>query len=63
MFRQRVIAACKLVLVCLIAVCIHINKLHVDMYKPLLIGAGVLSLYAFLNPNDPHIRNLFPRLQ
>ena len=59
MFQERLLAACKLLFVCFIALCIHINKIHVDMYKPLLFGAGVLVVYAFVNPNDPHIRNLF----
>jgi hypothetical protein len=63
MFRQRLTAACKLILVCVIATFININKLHVDMYKPLLFGSSVLVVYAFLNPNDPHIKNLFRSTQ
>jgi hypothetical protein len=59
MFYQRLTAACKLILVCIIATFININTFHVDMYKPLLFGSCVLVVYAFINPNDPHIKNLF----
>lgn len=59
---KRLIAACKLLIVCFIAFIVHINKIDIDMYNPLLFGAVTLIMYAFLNPNDRHIRNLFLKL-
>lgn len=59
MFRERLIAACKLLLACFLAFIININVIYIDMYTPLLFGAIVLVMYGFLNPHDPHIQNLF----
>lgn len=55
---ERISAVFKLCIVFLITFIIHINKIHVDMYIPLILAAGVLLVYAYLNPDDPYIRNI-----
>lgn len=55
---QRVEGVVNLLLVFLFAFCIHANKIHVDMYTPLLLAGLVLLVFVFLNPDDPHVRNL-----
>jgi hypothetical protein len=59
MFYERLIAACKLLIVCFMAFIININVIYIDMYTPLLFGTVVLMVYGFLNPFDPHVQNLF----
>ena len=59
MFYERLIAACKLLIVCFMAFIININVIYIDMYTPLLFGTVVLVVYGFLNPLDPHVQNLF----
>ncbi len=62
MFRERLIAACKLIIACFISFIININVIYIDMYTPLLFGTFVLVVYGFLNPYDPHIQNLFQNI-
>jgi hypothetical protein len=53
----------KLLCVFLYAFCIHVNKIHVDMYTPLLLAGLVLLVWVFLNPDDPHVQNLKRNIQ
>lgn len=55
---QRLEGVVKLILVFLFAFCVHANKIHVDMYTPLLLAGLVLVVFVFLNPDDPHIQTL-----
>lgn len=56
--HRRLEGVVNLLLVFLFTFCIHANKLHVDMYTPLLLAGFVLLVFVFLHPDDPHVRKL-----
>ncbi len=56
---DRIIAIFKLIIVFIVSVLINIQMITADMIIPLSLAGFVLLVYGFLNPNDPHIKNLF----